>query len=151
MLFHPIGLIGVKESEPRLPSDRIAQKRPEVLIADEVDELGGISERMAVVRRQQDEGVAGRARRDGALQRFVEERRLRRVVRRLRARDVRDRVDPGPVRIDVRGSLAPRPLLEQFAKPHAHRGRQEVGREVRLGRVHSRHRLVAEDLRLDDP
>jgi hypothetical protein len=47
--------------------------------------------------------------------------------------------------------VTPRPALEKLAQPHAHRRRQVVRGVSGLGRVHAGHRLVAEDLRLDDP
>src|SRR3989442_462326 len=62
VLLYPIGLVGVKKGQTWLSGDGVAQQRPELLVTDEVDELVRIGERVAMVRSEQDERVAGRAR-----------------------------------------------------------------------------------------
>src|SRR5512132_1476031 len=111
MLLYAIGLVGVKERDARLAGDRVAEKRPELPVSHEIDEPIGVRERVAVVSGEDDERVARRSRSDRALQRLVEESGLGRMVGGLRTRDVSDRVDPGPVRIHVPGSVTPRSLL----------------------------------------
>ena len=59
VLFDAIGLVGVEERETRLTGDGVPKQRPELLVADQVDELVRVGERMAMVGRQQHKRVAG--------------------------------------------------------------------------------------------
>ena len=61
VLFDAIGLVRMQERETRLTRDWVAKQRAELLVADEVDELVRVSERVAMVGRQQHERVARRS------------------------------------------------------------------------------------------
>ena len=119
MLFHAIGLVGMQERETRLSGDRVPQERPKLLVSDEIDKPIGVGECMPVIGREDDERVARRSRPDCALQRLVEQSGLGRMVGRLRTRNVRDRVDPGPVRVHIPGRVTPRPLLQKVPQPQS--------------------------------
>ena len=60
MLFHAIGLVGMKERETRLSGDRVPQKGPQLVVADEVDELEGVGERVAVIGGEDHQSVTRR-------------------------------------------------------------------------------------------
>src|SRR5438445_465788 len=115
MLLHAIGLIGVEKGEPRLAGDRVPQQRPQLVVADEIDELQRVGKGVAVIGREKNERLAGRPRGERALEGPIEEGGLGGMVPRLRPRDVRDRVDPRPVRVHVGRRVAPRPLFEEIA------------------------------------
>src|SRR6266540_1612431 len=142
---HEIRMVGVKEHQARLAGERVAQQRAQVLVVDEIHELVGIGRGVAVVRGEQDERVAPFAVGERAAQVQIESRRLRRGLRAARTVEVRRGIEPGPIGVDVW-----RAFVERLPQPHAHGRGQDVAEVVRLGRVHSRHRLHAEELGLDE-
>src|SRR5207244_12213583 len=60
MLLHSVGLICMEECEPRLPGYRVPQQRPQLVVADEVDELERVGEGVAVSGGEKNERFRGR-------------------------------------------------------------------------------------------
>src|SRR5437773_9724448 len=126
VLAHLLGVVGMQEHETRLARGRVAQQYPELFVADDVEHLVGIRRGVSVVGREKDERVAGDTTRERKPQREVEDGGLDGGLLTAWTVQVRDGVDAGPVRIDIR---RPRRIRERRAQADTHR-RWEDSRRV---------------------